>query len=56
MFDKCIGQLRVFLWCFRYPIQVPRIENRVAVGPYRVPNIFLKKAWYTVVGGGFFSP
>jgi len=32
----------VFLRCFRDPIWVPRIENRVPAGPYRVPNIFLK--------------
>jgi len=52
-----------FLRCCRYPIRVPRIENRVPgmrenyhrvprikenrvpTGPYRVPNIFLKKPW-----------
>jgi len=38
-----ISYIRFFLRCFRAPIQVSRIENRVPTGPYRVPNIFLKK-------------
>jgi len=28
---------------FRDPIWVPRTENRVPTGPYRVPNISLRK-------------
>ena len=53
-----------FLRRFRDPSRVPRIENRVPrirengvstsqtnrvpTGPYRVPNIFLKKPWHIV--------
>ena len=33
-------KIRVFIRCFREPIRVPRIENRVPSGSYRVPNIF----------------
>jgi len=34
----------VILRCFRDSIRVPGIENQVPTGPYRVPDIFLKKS------------
>jgi len=46
LFDFSTG----FLRCFRDAIRVPIIKenyHRVPTGPYRVPNIFLKKMfWY----------
>jgi len=49
-------RLQVFLRRFRDPIRVPRIRenyHRVLAGPYRVPNIFLKKNpdyWQNILG------
>ena len=50
---------QAFLWWFRDPIRVHRIENRfprireiyhrVPTGPYRLPNISLKIPWFHVV-------
>jgi len=39
-----------FLRCFRDPCRVPRIENWVPTGLYRVSIIFLKKnSGYTII-------
>jgi len=42
--DYAEAYIRVFIKYFRDTIRVPRIkEIRVPTGPYRVPNISLKK-------------